>query len=240
MLLCFCVPATPHEPDHGEAFCLKTGITMAELRICVDSAIDSVVKAQLGQDGNATKIFDEYKTDLIMMVEEWDAINEEDALEISAALSLETFRTRRIRTPVKQLFSVSLDARTTDPVPSNVLGQAIGKSFLAHRSHAPGDKWAEAMASSTEEEWNKNSGSIGEMLLFLNRKAECAEKAVATLGDEQDDEVLKAKAFCIMTKAMLEGAKGPSSSQHERLGECGTRTMACPTPLTRIGVDPLT
>ena len=213
---------------------------MAELRICVDSAIDSVVKAQLGQDGNATKIFDEYKTDLIMMVEEWDAINEEDALEISAALSLETFRTRRIRTPVKQLFSVSLDEETTDPMPSNVLGQAIGKSFLAHRRHAPGDKWAEAMASSTEEEWNKNSGSIGEMLLFLDRKADYAEKAVATLGDEQDDEVLKAKAFCIMTKAMLEGAKGPSSSQHERLGECGTRTMACPTPLTRIGVDPLT
>ena len=214
---------------------------MAELRICVDSAIDSVVKAQLGQDGNATKVFDEYKTDLIMMVEEWDAINEKcvkkNALEISAAaaLTLETFRTTKIRTPVKQLFSVSLDARTTDPVPSNVLGQAIGRSFLAHRSHAPGDKWAEAMASSTEEEWNKNSGSIGEMLLFLDRKADYAEKAVATLGDEQDDEVLKAKAFCIMTKAMLEGAKGPSSSQHERLGECGTRTMAYP-----IGVDPLT
>ena len=206
--------------DHTKAknaFRLKTGITMAELRICVELAIDSFAKAQLGQNGAATKIFDEYKTDLTMMVEEWDAMNKEGALEASTALSLETFRTTKMRTPVKPLFSVSLDEGTTDPVPSNVLGQAIGKSFLAYKSRAPGDKWAEAMASSTEKEWNTKSGSIGGMLRFLNTKAEKAERAVATLGEEHD-EVLKAKGFQIMTKAMLEGAHGLFHLQQERLG----------------------
>ena len=115
------------------------------------------------------------------------------------------------------MFSVSLDEEWTGPVPSNVLGQAIGKSFLAYKSRAPGDKWAEAMASSTEKEWNTKSGSIGGMLRFLNTKAEKAERAVATLGEEHD-EVLKAKGFQIMTNAMLEGAHGLFHLQQGRLG----------------------
>ena len=73
------------------------------------------------------------------------------------------------------------------------------------------------MASSTEEEWKINSGSIGGMLRFLSAKAEQAGRAVATLGEEHD-EVLKAKGFQIMTKAMLEGAHGLFHLQQERLG----------------------
>ena len=66
------------------------------------------------------------------------------------------------------------------------------------------------------------------MLRFLNGKA---EQAVATLG-ETHDEVLKAKGFQIMTKAMLEGANQKGRGEH------GTRTIACPV-VTRIGVSPL-
>ena len=207
----------------------KKSITMVDLRICVDSAISTFVKAEvhcdillLGQDGGAKQIFEYYEADLTKIVDAWDA-NRKESAEVATALKL-VEKIEGMRTPVRQLFSVSLDEETTRPVPSNVLGRAIGKSFLAHKSHAPGDKWAEAMASSTEEEWNTKSGSIGDMLRFLSAKA---EQAVATLGEEHD-EVLLAKGYQILTKAMLEGAKGPSSSQQERLGECGTHIVPHP------------
>ena len=198
----------------------KTSATMVELRICVDSAIDSFAKAGVhcdillsGQNGGAKQIFGKYKTDLTKVVDMWDA-NKTDAAEVATALKL-VEKIEGMCTPVKQLFSVSLDEERTGPVPSNVLGQAIGKSFLAYKNHAPGDKWAEAMASSTEKEWNTESGSIGDMLRFLNGKA---EQAVATL--DEHDEVLKAKGFQIMTKAMLEGAN------QQRRVERGARSAA--------------